>query len=61
MNNSILVNHQVFTFLTVQFLQCIGMVLINKVEIPVQELGGQRGDGTYFQRELIFSRIWYYV
>ena len=27
--------------------------------MPVQELGGQRGEGAYFQRGLVFGRIRY--
>ena len=33
--------------------------LIIEANIPVQELEGQRGEGAYFRRGLIFGRIRY--
>ena len=35
--------------------------LIIEANIPVQELEGQRGEGAYFRRGLIFGRIRYYA
>ena len=29
--------------------------LINKVKIPVQELGGQKGEGAYFQENTVHT------
>ena len=43
--------------LTVQLLQRVRGGRINEVKRPVQELGGQRGEGAYFRRGLIFGRI----
>ena len=37
----------------------VGGGLIIEVNIPVQELEGQRGEGAYFRRGLIFGRIRY--
>ena len=36
-----------------------GRGLIIEANIPVQELEGQRGEGAYFRRGLIFGRIRY--
>ena len=38
----------------------MGGGLIIEANIPVQELEGQRGEGAYFRRGLIFGRIRYY-
>ena len=35
----------------------VGGGLIVEANIPVQELEGQRGEGAYFQKGLIFGRI----
>ena len=37
----------------------VGGGLIIEANIPVQELEGQRGEGAYFRRGLIFGRIRY--
>ena len=59
MNNSVLVDRQIFVFADgALFLQRRGGELINEVKISVHELGGQRGEGAYFRRGLIFGRIW---
>ena len=31
------------------------MGLINEVKIPVQELGGQRGEGAYFRENTVYD------
>ena len=41
-------------------LYLVGGGLIIEANIPVQELDGQRGEGAYFRRGLIFGRIRYY-
>ena len=38
-------------------LYLVGGGLIIEANIPVQELDGQRGEGDYFRRGLIFGRI----
>ena len=44
-----------------QSIYLVGGGLIIEANIPVQELEGQRGEGAYFRRGLIFGRIRYYV
>ena len=55
MNNSGLVNCHTFIFAD----GAIFAAAYKRGKTPVQELGGQRGEGTYFQRGLIFRRIRY--
>ena len=49
MNINILVNHQAFIFADGVIFATMGQGLINKGKIPVQELGGQRGQGDIFE------------
>ena len=42
-----------------QSIYLVGGGLIIEANIPVQELEGQRGEGAYFRRGLIFGRIRY--
>ena len=43
----------------VQSIYLVGGGLIIEANIPVQEVEGQRGEGAYFRRGLIFGRIRY--
>ena len=44
-----------------QSIYLVGGGLIIEANIPVQEFEGQRGEGAYFRRGLIFGRIWYFI
>ena len=53
MNNGVLVNWQAFNFADYVIFAALGQGLMNEVKIPLQELGGQRGEGAYFQENLV--------
>ena len=59
MNSSALVDCQAFILLMVHFFAAYGQGLINRVKVPVQELGGQRGEGAYFCENTVHVLTYY--
>ena len=54
----VLVNQCAFIFAGGAILLHRGGGLINEVKIPVQELGGQRGEGAYFLENTVLRKIY---
>ena len=50
----VLVDCQTFIFADGAIFAAYGRGLINEVKIPVQELGGQRGEGAYFRENTVY-------
>ena len=57
MKNSILVDIHRFSFADNAIFVAYGGELIFDVKIPVQELGGQRGGGTYFRENTVLESL----